>query len=57
MNFAVGHAPMQIDFGTWRGFGNEQGPEQNRVTVRMRIEYVRVFQPTDRYSGMEPVYE
>ena len=57
MNFAVGHAPMQLDFGTWRGFGNEQGPEQNRVTVRMRIEYVRVFQPRDRYVDMEPVYE
>ena len=56
-NFAVGHAPMQIDFGTWRGFGNEQGPEQNPPTVRMKIDYVRVFQPLDRYVEMEPVYE
>ena len=55
--FAVGHAPMELDFGSWRGFGNPGGPEQNPPTVRMRIEYVRVFQPADRYAGMEPVYE
>ena len=56
-NFAVGHAPMKFSFGAWRGFGNEQGPEQNPPTVRMRIDYARIFQPKDRYVGMEPVYE
>lgn len=55
--FAIGHAPMHIWLDAWRGFGNEPDPENNLTTVRMKIDYVRVFQPRDRYADMEPVYE
>jgi len=27
------------------------------TTVRMKIDYIRVVQPRDRYAGMEPVYQ
>lgn len=55
MNFTVSHAPMRIDFGAWRGFGNHGTPVGS--SIRMKIDYVRVFQPKDRYAEMEPVYE
>ena len=54
-NFAVGHSPMQIDFGAWSGSGAD--PHVDPGWVRMKVDYVRVFQPKDRYAGMEPVYE
>ncbi len=56
-NFAVGHTPMHVWLDAWRGFGNEETDENDRTTVRMKIDYVRVFQPRDRYADMEPVYE
>lgn len=56
MQFAIGHMPMRIDFGSWRGFGNYEEPD-DPTPARMKIDYVRVFQPTDRYAGMEPVYD
>ena len=57
MQFAIAHSPLSVHFGAWKGFGNHETPGVERTTVRMKIDYVRVFQPRDRYANMEPVYE
>ncbi len=57
MQFAIGHGPLDVSLGAWRGFGNERRPEYDVTTVRMKVDYIRVFQPRDRYSGMEPLYQ
>ena len=57
MQFAIAHSPLSVHFGAWRGFGNHETAGVERTTVRMKIDYVRVFQPRDRYADMEPVYE
>ena len=57
IQFAIAHTPLSVHFGAWRGFGNHETPGIDRTTVKMKIDYVRVFQPKDRYAGMEPVYE
>ena len=54
--FTIGHMPLRVDFGSWRGFGNHGG-EDATTAAKMKIDYVRVFQPRNRYSDMEPVYE
>ena len=57
MQFAIAHSPLSVHFGAWGGFGDHETPGVERTTVRMKIDYVRVFQPRDRYADMEPVYE
>lgn len=52
--FTIGHAPMYLHFGAWRKRRDEP---DDLTPARMQIDYVRVFQPKDRYAGMEPVYE
>ena len=55
IQYAIGHMPLNIHFGDW---GPRSPPSVSDVaTARMKIDYVRVFQPRDRYSRMEPVYE
>ena len=55
MRFSIAHSPLSVHFGDY-GAGTPT-PENSIATVRMKIDYVRVFQPKDRYAGMEPVYE
>ena len=57
MQFAIAHSPLSVHFGAWGGFGDHETAGVERTTVRMKIDYVRVFQPRDRYADMEPVYE
>ena len=45
MQFAIAHSPLSVHFGAWRGFGNHETAGVERTTVRMKIDYVRVFQP------------
>ena len=49
----ISHVPMALEFSAW-GY-----PHRNSKTIRsrMRIDYIRVFQPADRYLGMEPVFK
>ena len=54
--FAIGHMPMQLDFGSWGGFGNHGEPD-GPTPARMKINYIRVFQPRNRYADMEPLYQ
>ena len=57
IQFSIGHMPLSVHFGTWRGFGSTVPPDDNVARAKMKIDYLRVFQPIDRYSSMEPVYE
>ena len=57
IQFSIGHMPLNVHFGTWQGFGSTEPPDNNIARAKMKIDYLRVFQPIDRYSGMEPVYE
>ena len=54
--FAISHTPLYIHFGNY-GYRDDGTSENSVVRERMKIDYVRVFQPRDRYAGMEPVYE
>ncbi len=50
---AVSHIPVEIRIKAW-GY-----PKRHETTVRtnIRIDYVRLYQPADRYAGMEPLYQ
>ena len=50
VNYAVGHAPLPVHIGAW---GNN---ESTSPPPKMKIDYIRIFQPGDRYSDMEPIY-
>ena len=47
----IGHAPSSINIGAW-GFSRAQTNQ-----VEMTIDYIRVFQPRNRYADMEPLYQ
>ena len=49
----VSHVPLPLAFGAWGWFG----PQAPYIRTRMKIDYVRVWQPTNHYSDMEPVYQ
>ncbi len=50
---AVGHVPLPIALGSW-GFMDHRHPY---IRTRMKIDYIRVWQPENHYSDMEPVYQ
>ena len=51
--FAIAHMPADIGLAPW-GSPNEHDRD---VRARMKVDYIRIFQPRDRYRDMEPVYE
>ena len=48
---AISHIPLDLVGVAW-GW-----PSSPRITAKLKIDYIRVFQPVDRYAGMEPVYQ
>ncbi len=50
----VSHLPVELRLQT-KVFGIPT--TQTAITNNMRIDYIRIYQPTDRYAGMEPVYQ
>ena len=49
----ISHAPSKIGVGTWGwDFDSEL-----RNRVGMTVDYIRVFQPRNRYADMEPRYQ
>ena len=51
---AVSHVPLPVNVGTWGYMDPEKHPY---IRTRMKIDYIRVWQPADHYSTMEPVYQ
>lgn len=51
---AVSHVPLPIDIGTWGWMNPRWHPY---IKTRMKIDYIRVWQPDNDYSDMEPVYQ
>ncbi|MYA41302.1 MAG: hypothetical protein F4Z31_06085 [Gemmatimonadetes bacterium] len=50
---AVSHMPLPISLGVW----GKLGPSIDPIRTRMKIDYVRFWQPEDHYANMEPVYQ
>lgn len=50
---AVSHAPAPVSFGAW-GYPRQQ---DRTITTRMKIDYIRIWQPQNLYADMEPVYQ
>ena len=49
---AVSHLPVFLGHSSW-GFPKSY---HNKVRSKFKIHYIRVFQPDNRYTDMEPVY-
>ena len=49
----VGHMPAPFRFFIWHN--NRNGSTE--VRTFFRLDYIRVFQPRNRYADMEPVYQ
>ncbi|WP_419947408.1 cell wall-binding repeat-containing protein [Candidatus Poriferisodalis sp.] len=49
----ISHRPMDITFGAWRNIS----PRLRTIATKLRIDYIRVFQPQDGYTHMDPVYQ
>ena len=49
----ISHTPNQISIGSWSN-SNTLGPT---TQVELTIDYIRVFQPRNRYADMEPRYQ
>ena len=47
---AISHTPVDVEVVVWGV--HRSGPAPPPV----RLDYIRVYQPRDRYAGMEPVY-
>ena len=47
----ISHIPLEFETVA---HGN---PNRDRIQTKLKIDYIRVFQPVDRYTGMEPVYQ
>jgi len=54
IQFAVAHRPQELSIGQW---GPKSRDAKDSITTRLEIDHVRIFQPKDRYAGMEPVYQ
>ena len=50
---AVSHMPLPISLGVWGWLGERQP----HILTRMKVDYIRLWQPEDHYSNMEPVYQ
>ncbi len=51
---AVSHVPLPLSVGAW---GFLDGNRHPHIRTRMKIDYIRVWQPDNHYSNMEPVYQ
>ena len=51
---AVSHVPLPLNIGAWGHMNAERHPH---ILTRMKIDYIRMWQPDDHYSNMEPVYQ
>ena len=51
---AVSHVPLPLNVGVWGWLNEEDHPY---IRTWMRIDYIRLWQPEDHYSTMEPVYQ
>ncbi|MCY3642882.1 MAG: hypothetical protein OXG41_04810 [Acidimicrobiaceae bacterium] len=49
----VTHVPLPISIGTWGWLGSEHP----YIRTRMKIDYIRMWQPENHYADMEPVYQ
>ena len=49
----ISHRPMDITFGAWRHISQHL----RTIATKLRIDYIRVFQPRDGYTQMDPVYQ
>ena len=52
--FAVSHVPLDIGSSMWSFGGTNVG---TTINVEAQYEYIRVYQPKDHYTQMEPVYK
>ena len=51
----IGHSPNPIGVGA---FGDGNWPSSsNFIRTRLKVDYIRLWQPTNHYSDMEPVYQ
>ncbi len=50
---AVSHVPLPMSVGSW-GYLDHRHPH---IRSRMKFDYIRVWQPENHYSDMEPVYQ
>ena len=48
----IAHTPVPLSFGTW-GITDSR---YNYIRTRMEFDYVRLWQPTNHYSDMDPVH-
>ena len=47
----ISHVPLAIHIGTW-------GPKISNANLsELTVDYLRVFQPRNRYADMEPLYQ
>ncbi len=51
---AVSHVPLPLSVGAW---GWPSSTDHPYIRTRMQIDYIRVWQPENHYSDMEPVYQ
>ena len=51
---AVAHSPNPIGIGA---FGDNLPSHFNYLRTRVKFDYIRLWQPEDHYSNMEPVYQ
>lgn len=50
---AIAHIPLPIAASVW-GYLR---PENDYIRTRMKVDYIRVWQPENLYTDMEPVYQ
>ena len=51
---AVSHMPVPLGLGVWGFLSPINHPY---IRTRMKVDYIRFWQPEDHYSNMEPVYQ
>ena len=49
----ISHRPNKINVGSWTDEPSPPLTNQSELT----IDYIRVFQPRNRYADMEPLYQ
>ncbi len=48
----IAHTPLPLGMAAWGG----QDSGLKEIRTKMRIDYIRIFQPQNHYSDMEPVF-
>lgn len=51
---SIAHVPLPIAMSVWGFLDADINPY---IRTRMKIDYIRVWQPQNRYTDMEPVYQ